>query len=111
MIKAIIIDDEPSSRKTLSLMLDRYKEVIEVVDMCPTPLKDIEMPVLNGFEMLKKIDDINFEVIFTTAYDQYAINAIRFSALDYLLKPVSREDLKIAIDKCSKTISKKESQQ
>src|SRR4030081_1633148 len=99
MIKAIIIDDEPSSRKTLSLMLARLKDVIEVVDECATPVKgiesiaehqpdlvflDIEMPVMNGFEMLKKIGNINFEVIFTTAYDQYAINAIRFSALDYL---------------------------
>ena len=126
MIKTIIIDDEPSSRKTLSLMLERCKEVVDLVDMCSTPLAgiesialhqpdlvflDIEMPVMNGFEMLKKIGTINFEVIFTTAYDQYAINAIRFSALDYLLKPISREDLEGAIEKCSKAISQKKSQE
>ena len=126
MIKTIIIDDEPSSRKTLSLMLDRFKEVINLVDMCTNPVSgcesialhqpdlvflDIEMPVMNGFEMLKKIGTINFEVIFTTAYDQYAINAIRFSALDYLLKPISREDLEGAIEKCSKVISQKKSQE
>ena len=80
MIRAIIIDDEPSSRKTLSLMLNRHKDVIELIDSCENPTKgivsiskhqpdlvflDIEMPVMNGFEMLKQIKEINFEVIFT----------------------------------------------
>lgn len=126
MIKTIIIDDEPSSRKTLALMLNRHKDTIELLDSCASPAQaiesianhkpdliflDIEMPVMNGFEMLRKISNITFEVIFTTAYDQYAINAIRYSALDYLLKPISSEDLSMAIDKCCKTISKKESQQ
>ena len=103
MIKAIIVEDEPNSRKTLTLMLNRFSEEIELIDVCPGPQEgmesiaknkpqlvflDIEMPEFNGFEMLKKIGNINFEVIFTTAYDQYAIDAIRLSALDYLLKPI-----------------------
>ena len=60
---------------------------------------DIEMPNMNGFEMLEKLTEINFEIIFTTSYDQYAIKAIRFSALDYLLKPVDREELQRAVQK------------
>ncbi len=122
MIQSIIIDDEPSSRKTLSLMLNRHKDDIDLVDICESPLKgiesiakyqpelvflDIEMPVMNGFEMLKQIENINFDVIFTTAYDQYAINAIRYSALDYLLKPISSEDLFNAIETCKSAINKK----
>jgi two-component system LytT family response regulator len=60
---------------------------------------DIEMPHMNGFELLEKLPLINFELIFTTSYDQYAIKAIRFSALDYLLKPIDRLDLLKAIQK------------
>src|SRR2546430_11154128 len=57
------------------------------------------MPHMNGFELLQKIPEINFELIFTTSYDQYAIKAIRFSALGYLLKPVDREELQKAVQK------------
>ena len=60
---------------------------------------DIEMPGMNGFEMLEQLPAINFEIIFTTSYDQYAIKAFRFSALDYLLKPVDREELQNAVKK------------
>ena len=122
MIKAIIVEDEPNSRKTLVLMLQRFKDEIELIDVCPGPHEgidsiaknqpdlvflDIEMPEFNGFEMLKKIGKITFEVIFTTAYDQYAINAIRLSALDYLLKPIDEEDLRTAIEKCKKNLHQK----
>ena len=115
MIKTIIIEDEPVSRDMLTLMLQRHKEDIEIIDACVNPADgiasisrhqpdliflDIQMPKMNGFEMLKQINNINFEVIFTTAFDQYAINALRISALDYLLKPVDDEDLTIAIAKC-----------
>ncbi|RYY63634.1 MAG: response regulator transcription factor, partial [Chitinophagaceae bacterium] len=73
---------------------------------------DIQMPKMNGFDMLQKIGSINFEVIFTTAFDQYAINAIRISALDYLLKPIDDEDLGIAIAKCKeRMLNKKPSHQ
>jgi two-component system LytT family response regulator len=115
MIRTIIIEDEPNSREMLTILLQRYKNDIEIIDVCPDPTEgiasiathqpdliflDIQMPKMNGFEMLKKIGNINFEVIFTTAFDQYAINAIRISALDYLLKPIDDEDLAIAIQKC-----------
>ncbi len=60
---------------------------------------DIRMPVMNGFELLKSIPNISFNIIFTTAHDEYAIEAIRFSALDYLLKPIDADELREAVDK------------
>ncbi len=124
MIRTIIIEDEPVSREMLTLMLQRYKDDIEIIDTCSNPTDgiesiakhqpdliflDIQMPKMNGFDMLKKIPVINFEVIFTTAFDQYAINAIRISALDYLLKPVDDEDLALAIEKCKERLQSKKS--
>ena len=103
MIKAIIIDDEMHCRKTLSILLKEYCPDVQVIEQCDngeTGLEaikkfkpdlvflDIEMPRMNGFEMLEQFSEIPFAVIFTTGYDQYAIKAIRFSALDYLLKPI-----------------------
>lgn len=114
MIKAIIVDDEPYSCESLVTLLERYCPIVKVADICysgETALAsireqqpqivflDIEMPKMNGFEMLEKLPEINFEIIFTTSYDQYAIKAIRFSALDYLLKPVDREELQKAVQK------------
>ena len=66
---------------------------------------DIEMPVMNGFEMLNAISKKNFHIIFTTAYDQYAIKAIRYAAFDYLLKPVDIEELIMAVGKISSSTS------
>jgi two-component system LytT family response regulator len=103
MIKAIIIDDEMHCRKTLSILLKEYCPDVQVIEQCDNgetgvesikKLKpdlvflDIEMPHMNGFEMLEQCPEISFAVIFTTGYDQYAIRAIRFNALDYLLKPI-----------------------
>src|SRR5918993_3124832 len=122
MIRTIIIEDEPVSRDMLTLMLNRYKADIEIVDTCSNPsdgiesiakhnpdlvFLDIQMPKMNGFDMLKMIGHIHFEVIFTTAFDQYAINAIRISALDYLLKPIDDEDLATAIAKCNERMASK----
>jgi len=122
MIRAIIIEDEPGSREVLALMLDRHKDDLTVIAAYSNPTDgiigiaehqpdliflDIQMPKMNGFDMLKKISNINFEVIFTTAYDQYAINAIRTSALDYLLKPVDEEDLTASIEKCKERMVEK----
>ena len=115
MIRAIIVDDEPNSRETLELMLNEYKQDVIIEDSCSTPPEaiksiqkhhpdliflDIEMPGMNGFEMLRKITPIDFDVVFTTAYDRYAINAIRISALDYLLKPIDTDELRNVIHKC-----------
>ena len=60
---------------------------------------DVEMPNMNGFQMLEQLPSVNFEIIFTTSYDQYALKAIRFSAIDYLLKPIDREELLNAVQK------------
>ena len=69
------------------------------------------MPQMNGFELLEKLPEINFELIFTTSYDQYAIKAIRFSALDYLLKPIDREELQKAVQKVVQRLAHPLSQQ
>ena len=122
MIRTIIIEDEPMSRDMLTLMLQRYKNDIEIIDTCSNPTDgiesiskhkpdliflDIQMPKMNGFDMLKRVGVIDFEVIFTTAFDQYAINAIKVSALDYLLKPVDDDELLTAIDKCKLRMKEK----
>jgi two-component system, LytTR family, response regulator len=114
MLKAIIVDDEPNCSESLGTMLKRYCPEVELSAVCnsgASALKqiplcnpqlvflDIEMPHMNGFELIEKLPKINFELIFTTSYDQYAIKAIKFSALDYLLKPIDREELKKAVQK------------
>lgn len=114
-IRAVIIDDEKRSRETLSgLLLKHCNEDIEVVaeaDGCVSGIEaikihnpevvflDIQMPDGSGFKLLEALDEINFEVVFTTAYDQFAIKAIRYSALDYLLKPIVPAELKNSVDK------------
>ena len=114
MITAIIIDDEAKGRIALRKKLADYCPQVEVVAEAangqeglllighhkPTVIfLDIEMPRMNGFEMLNELKEKNFHLIFTTAYDQYAIKAIKFAAFDYLLKPVDIEELKSAVAK------------
>jgi|SRR6266850_1462524 len=114
MIKAILIDDEAHCLDTLSVLLRDYCHDVRVMEQCLSAKKgleaiekhkpelvflDIEMPSMNGFELLEQFEEIPFSVIFTTGYDQYAIKAIRFSALDYLMKPIDRKELVAAIQK------------
>lgn len=114
MIKAVIIDDEKHSVETLSLKLQKACPQVEVVAMYSNPEEglrylrknppdllflDIEMPRLNGFELLEQLSEVNFDVIFTTAYDEFGIRAIKFSALDYLLKPIQLDELQLAVEK------------
>jgi len=114
MITATIVDDEPYSCESLATLLERYCPDVKLLDVCHSgaaALKsieeqkpqllflDIEMPHINGFELVEKLSDIDFELIFTTSYDQYAIKAFRFSALDYLLKPIDKDDLQKAVQK------------
>ena len=114
MIKAIIIDDEMHCRKTLSMLLKEYCPDVQLMEQCSDAqagleaiekfkpdlvFLDIEMPHMNGFEMLEQFSEIPFAVVFTTGYDQYAIKAFKFSALDYLLKPVEPKRLADAIQK------------
>ena len=121
MIKVLLIDDEEKARNILYYFLTTLvPEIAEVrqadsVDNAISALKeftpdvvflDIEMPNKNGFDFLLELNKPSFDVIFTTAYNQYAIQAIRFSALDYLLKPVDPDELKNAIQRY---LDKKES--
>jgi two-component system LytT family response regulator len=114
MLKAVIIDDEPYCCEILAAMLQSDCPDVEIADICNnakdalTAIRkhspdlvflDVEMPKMNGFEMLEQLSTINFHLIFTTSYDQYALKAIRFSAIDYLLKPIDREELKKAVQK------------
>ncbi len=113
-MKAIIVDDELHCREVLQIMLEMYCPEIELMQECEDGYKaleaikehkpelvfmDIEMPGMNAFDILQELDEIDFQVIFTTAYDQYAIKAIKFSALDYLLKPIDADELKAAVTK------------
>lgn len=113
-MKAIIIDDEPDCARLLSLEITKYCPNIEIVDIClksedgllsiithspELVFLDIEMPKMNGFQLLDQLDEISFALIFTTAYDEFAVKAFRYSAIDYLLKPILAEELLIAIKK------------
>ncbi|MGB8191844.1 MAG: LytTR family DNA-binding domain-containing protein [Chitinophagaceae bacterium] len=114
MIKALIIDDELKARNVLRHYIESFiPEITEIVnaasvDIAIEVLKvykpdivflDVEMPNKNGFQFLMEISEPSFDVIFTTAYNQYAIQAIRFSALDYLLKPVDPDELQAAVQR------------
>ena len=113
-MNAIIIDDEKHCITTLVWTLKEYcqevvicgtaqngEEGLQLIKKLKPELVflDVEMPMLNGLDMLQKIDDFFFKVIFTTAYDKYAIKAIKLNALDYLLKPIDKDELIIAIQK------------
>ncbi len=110
-IKALLIDDEPTAIKTLQLMIHHYIPDITHLKTTTDPYEglgllrnfkpqllfiDIQMPLMSGFELLKQVEHADFGIIFTTAHDEYAIDAIRFSALDYLLKPIDADELQNA---------------
>jgi two-component system LytT family response regulator len=114
MINSIILDDEQHCLETLKWQLEKYAPNVKVLQIFNSPTEaleyvnnnpinliflDIEMPVLNGFEFLNKINNIQFDVIFTTAYDEFAVKAFKASAIDYLLKPIDKQDLINAIAK------------
>jgi two-component system LytT family response regulator len=113
MIRAIIIDDEKHCIVTLKYLLSSFDDV-ELLACTQDSTKakqliethqpdliflDIEMPELNGFDVISQFGAPNFKVIFTTAYDQYALKALRLNALDYLLKPIDKNDVALALDK------------
>ena len=115
-LRAILIDDEPKLRKVLEMKLNEHCPQIEVMGQAgdvPEGLKcihthkpdlvflDIAMPGESGFDLLDKFDSIDFDIIFVTGYNEYAIDALRVSAVDYLLKPVRTEDLVLAVRKAA----------
>jgi two-component system LytT family response regulator len=117
MIRSIIIDDEQHCVKALLTDLQQHCPSIEVLDSCYSAKEgimaikknqpdlvflDVEMPWMNGFEMLEVLGDVNFSIIFTTAHDEFAAKAFRISAVDYLLKPIDANDLKAAVQKVEK---------
>src|SRR5690606_7850405 len=114
MLKAILVDDEPNSVQLLARQLEQHcpqvqvlgqvtdsTEAIELIRQIKPDVVflDIEMPEMNGFQLLEQLEDITFAVIFVTAYDEFAVKAFRFSAVDYLLKPVDIPDLLAAVSK------------
>ena len=121
-IKAIIVDDERSGRENLSGLLTEHCLQVEVIAQAidvASAIKlieefkpqlvflDIEMPGGNGFSLLEHFREYSFEVIFVTAYDSYAIKAIRFSASDYILKPINLFELKVAVENVVNRIQEK----
>jgi len=113
-IKAIIVDDEINGAKSLQSLLHSYCSSIKVIAIAhsaeqaieiigqQTPdllFLDIEMPVINGFQLLEKLGKISFDVIFTTAYDQFALQAFKTNATSYLLKPIDSDELILAVQK------------
>ncbi len=123
VINAVIVDDEQGARDSLAKMVDKYCPQIQVLakaNSMKTALQaielhqpdlvflDIEMPNGNAFDLLAQIPELNFEIIFTTAYDHYAIKAIKFSAIDYILKPIDHEELVQAVDRLKGKVSQKE---
>ncbi len=118
-LRTIIIDDEPDSVRLLQLQLIQTCPQVEVIATYNNSVKalneieslqpdllflDVQMPVINGFELLNKILHLNFSVVFITAYNQFALKAFRFNALDYLVKPIDTIDLMEAVAKAEKKI-------
>ena len=120
MIKAAIVDDEPFAVENIELLLQEYFPEITICgtanslqegsvlikDKSPNILfLDIEMPFGSGFDLLKSFPDRNFQVIFVTAYNQYAIKALRCSAIDYLLKPIDIQEFTTAVSRAIESLS------
>ncbi len=121
-IRAILIDDEQSARNVLTNLLGRTSSNIEVIATCSNLVKgvekikklqpnvvflDVQMPNYAGYEIADFFDEIDFEIIFVTAYDQYAIKAFELNAIDYLIKPIDRKKLTLAIDKLENRLHQK----
>ncbi|MEO1012795.1 MAG: LytTR family DNA-binding domain-containing protein [Bacteroidota bacterium] len=117
MLQAVLVDDEAKALQSLSWELTNFSEEIQVVASFTDPLEalsylgktspdclflDIEMPTMDGFQFIQKLGNKNFPVIITTAYNQYAIKALKNEAIDYLLKPIDTDDLKETIAKIKK---------
>lgn len=122
-LKAVIIDDEEGAREGLVNILNQYIEGVEVIGKAASAKEgfeliksakpdvvflDVEMPLENGFQMLERFQKIDFDVIFVTAYQHFALKAIKFSALDYLLKPIDIDELESAVQKLKSKYEKEE---
>ncbi|MCD4790894.1 MAG: LytTR family DNA-binding domain-containing protein [Bacteroidales bacterium] len=125
MISVVVIDDEPKARETIINILQLSPTKLKIVgqaddvksgfDVINTQkpdlvLLDINLPDGTGFDLLKKFEKINFKVVFITAHEEYAIIAFKFSALDYILKPVASGELLQSVEKASESIHKEETE-
>lgn len=121
-MKTILIDDEPGSLESLTMEIGLYCPEVEIIGRYSNPamglaaikslkpdlvMLDIEMPQLDGFKLLQSLEVIDFDLIFITAYDEYAVRAFEFNAIDYLLKPILKKKLVSAIQKVKDNKSKK----
>jgi two-component system LytT family response regulator len=119
MLRSIIVDDEFKSRESLKALIEKFCDNIQIAAVCQNGEEaikaidehkpdvvflDIQLQRETGFEILEKLNKIDFEIIFTTAYSEFAIKAFKFSAIDYLLKPIDINDLRTAIEKAQKRI-------
>lgn len=122
MMQVMLIDDEPSNLEFITNLIKMYCPTVSVVGAFTDPfegmaailkqkpdvlLVDIEMPGLTGLELVRRLPNIEFEVIFVTAHNQYALNAIKLSALDFILKPVSPSELEKALAKAGEKMKQK----
>jgi len=120
MLKAVILDDEVRGSTLLNRKLEVFGEDLQVEAIFNDPFKalskivelnpdvlflDVEMPGLNGFQFLEKLGSFKFQVIFTTAYDTYTLEALRLSAVDYLVKPIDEDELHTAIFRLKKRVA------
>jgi len=120
MIKTVLIDDEKNALEMMEWLLKTYCPQVEIAAMCSSAEEgmeairrhrpdvvflDIEMPRMNGFDMLEQFDELFFNVVFCTAYDQFALKAFRYSALNYLLKPVDPDELIATVQRIEKNNS------
>ncbi|RPD38243.1 LytR/AlgR family response regulator transcription factor [Chitinophaga barathri] len=125
MLKAVLIDDEPHNLLNLRRLLEQHCSEVTVAGEAHNAdegilqigkhqpdivFLDIQMPGKNGFDVLLALPDAQFEVVFVTAYDQYGIQAVKFSAMDYLLKPVNIDELKGAVSKALQRRAQKDRQ-
>ncbi|HLT34128.1 MAG TPA: LytTR family DNA-binding domain-containing protein [Aquaticitalea sp.] len=117
MIKAVIVDDEPKAIQSLTWELTHFSDEIEVINTFSNPqdainylnmhspdclFLDIQMPTMDGFQFLEQLANKNFAIVITTAYDEFAIQALKHEAIDYLLKPIDSDDLKETVKKIKK---------
>jgi two-component system LytT family response regulator len=125
-MKAIIIDDEKKGREILKSLIENYCKQVEIIAQAGSANEgyemikahepdvvflDVEMPNGDGFSLLERFEEIKFQVIFTTAFDDYAVKAIKFHALDYLLKPVDIDELRLAVAHVEKALQSKQTQE
>lgn len=123
-MKAIIIDDEKKGREILKSLIENYCKEVQIIAQATNAKEgydliqeyhpdvvflDIEMPNGDGFSLLERFDKIGFHIVFTTAFDDYAIKAIKFHALDYLLKPIDIDELRVAVSHIKKALEEKQS--